>query len=100
MLIAFGTIIVPLSSVHGLTPPQLGIVRWNSAKNRFQRFDSEVNWKSVYLLLSVYVVTIAGDIGVSEAASHESKSSCPQGCNGASYSFSDYTSGNRRKQWH
>ena len=85
VLIVFGTIIVPLSSVHGLTPPPLGIVSWNSTENRFQRFDSEVNW--VYQLLSVYVVAIAGEIGVSEATSHESKSSWPQGCNGASFSF-------------
>ena len=39
VLIVFGTIIVPLSYVHGLTPP---IVRWNSTENRF---DSEVKWK-------------------------------------------------------
>ena len=43
VLIVFGTIIVPLSSVHGLTPPPLGIVRWNSAENRFQRVSAAVS---------------------------------------------------------
>ena len=43
VMIIFGAIVVPQSSIHGLISAPLGIVRWNDVENRFQRFDSEVN---------------------------------------------------------
>ena len=43
VLIIFCATVVPQSSIHGFISAPLGIVRWNYAENRLQRFDSEVN---------------------------------------------------------
>ena len=84
MLIIYGIITMPLSSLHGLSPPPLGVVRWNSAENRFQRFDSEVSCVLCVTCCFSACCNLYRKL-VSEATSHENKSSWSQGCHGDSY---------------